>query len=98
MHDGIQKFAEELNGVHLRTIQFDDDGVKIVHVPWKLSEIPGGSLNGLKLCTHIWTIMSTVNAPSDNAFDGLVEAQRSVGVSSLEMVIPPAEIFKVLHS
>ena len=94
MHDGIQKFAKELNGVHLRTIQFDDDGVKIVHVPWKLSEIPGGSLNGLKLCTHIWTIMSTVNAPSNNAFDGLVEAQRSVGVSSLEMVILPAEIFK----
>ena len=98
MHDGIQKFSRELNGVHLRTVKFDDDGVDVVIVPWKLTEIPGGSLNALKLCTHVWNTMSTVKSPEKNAFESFIEAQRSLGVSELEIVNPPHGDISLLYS
>ena len=49
MHDGMQMFGMELNGVILRYAIPDLD---IVNIPWKLAEIPGGSMNAAKLITH----------------------------------------------
>ena len=44
MHDGIQKFAKELNGAYVRTLSSSTTST-ISLVPWSLTEIPMGSLN-----------------------------------------------------
>ena len=93
MHDGIQKFSRELNGVFIRTVQLDDDGVKIINIPWKLSEIPGGSLNATKLVTHLLKTIASVKIPTKNAFDSFIQAQKNAGISDLESEFPP-EFFK----
>ena len=92
MHDGIQKFSRELNGVFIRTVQLDDDGVKIINIPWKLSEIPGSSLNATKLVTHLLKTIASVKIPTKNAFDSFIQAQNA-GISDLEFEFPP-EFFK----
>ena len=50
MHDGIQKFSKELNGVFVRTLS---EHIEIVNVPWALKEIKGGPLNVEKLVDHV---------------------------------------------
>ena len=50
MHDRIQKFVKELNGVFIRTLT---ETSNIVNVPWAMKEIEGGSLNAEKLADHI---------------------------------------------
>ena len=67
MHDGIQKFRKELNGVFIRTLS---KTLSIVNVPWVLKEIEGGSLNAKKLVDHIIaTIICIHPLPShSNAF------------------------------
>ena len=57
MHDGIQKFGMELNGVILR---FATPELDVVNIPWKLTEIPGGSLNANKLINHLFNIIFSV--------------------------------------
>ena len=96
MHDGIQKFSREFNGVHLRTVQLNDQGVEIVSVPWSLSEISGGSLNATKLCIHLWEVMSGIDPPKRSALDSFIQAQKdcAIDVDSLELVLPPAGVFK----
>ena len=65
MHDGIQKFGMELNGVIVRTINNDID---VVNVPWTLKMIPGGSMNADKLVIHLLkTIASLENLGSQSA-------------------------------
>ena len=39
MHDGIQKFAKELNGAMIRTLNSKSDIINIINVPWSLTEI-----------------------------------------------------------
>ena len=103
MHDGIQKFSRELNGVFIRTVQLDD-GVKIINIPWKLSEIPGSSLSATKLVTHLLKTIASVKIPTKNAFDSFIQAQKNAfdsfiqaqknaGISDLEFEFPP-EFFK----
>ena len=53
IHDSIQMFSKELNAVFLRTVLMDN-GVKIVNIPWGLTEIDGGSLDSEKLVTHLF--------------------------------------------
>ena len=56
-NDGIQKFGMELNGVMVRAL---DENFDIVNVPWKLTEIPGGSMNHCKLVSQIVSIVNSV--------------------------------------
>ena len=67
MHDRIQTFGKELNGVFIRTLS---EMSNIINVPWALKEIEGGSLNAKKLVDHIIaTIISIHPLPSNsNAF------------------------------
>ncbi len=67
MHDGIQKFRMELNGVILRTIDTD---LEVLNIPWMLKEIPGGSLNADKLVIHVMNVIGSIRLrklPNDSA-------------------------------
>ena len=65
MHDGVQKFAKELNGVFIRTLS---ETSNIVNVPWALKEIEGGLLNAQKFIDHIIaTIISIHPLPSHSS-------------------------------
>ena len=57
-NDGIQKFSKELNGVMLRTL---DENLIITNIPWALTSIEGGSMNSIKLCSQIMSIISSIN-------------------------------------
>ena len=65
MHDGIQKFSIELNGVFIRTVLSNIDTVTVTNIPWSLTKIPGGSLNAVKLIEHIFQIIKSVHPLSD---------------------------------
>ena len=94
MHDGVQKFSHELNGVFLRTVCIDDDGLQIVNIPWGLTEIQGGSLNSKQLEKHLLKTIANAKPSSENAYSKFIEAQRNSGVSDeLQIQIPP-EYFK----
>lgn len=59
MHDGIQNFRMELNGVFICTLS-----TKFVetNILWMLKEVPGGSLCAEKLMNHLFnTIKSTMH-------------------------------------
>ena len=90
MHDGIQKFSHELNGVFLRTISLSDDGIKIVNVPFSLTEIPGGSLTHQKLIVHLFQIIGLIRPPSpENAEDTFIKTLRTSMDEELQIPIPP---------
>ena len=63
MHDGIQKFSKELNGVMVRTLTEEFD---ISTVPWRLVEIPGGSLDSEKLTVHIVNMIKSIQTKTTN--------------------------------
>ena len=81
MLDVIQKFNHELNGVFVRPVMFDENGVEIVNIPWSLTEIQGGFLNSNKLTEHLLGTMKDVKPPQANAFDQYIAAQRNAGIS-----------------
>ena len=60
MHDGIQKFAKELNGAYVRTLS-SSTTLTISLVPWSLTEILRGSLNAEKLVSHLIHLISTIS-------------------------------------
>ena len=57
MHDGIQKFGMELNGVIIRTLSID---MSVVNVPWMLKDIYRGSMNADKLVFHLISVIGSV--------------------------------------
>ena len=64
IHDGIQKFANELNGAYVRILSSSTTSA-ISLVPWSLTETPRGSLNAKKLVSHL---ISTIHPVKENAF------------------------------
>ena len=67
MHDGIQKFAKELNGAYVRTLSSSTTST-ISLVPWSLTEIPRGSVNAKKLVSHLIHLISTIHPVKENAY------------------------------
>ena len=57
MHDEIQKFAKEVNGTFIRTL---NEANKITLLPWGLTAIQGGLLNANKLVQHLIQTISEV--------------------------------------
>ena len=55
-NDGIQKYTREFNGVFIRTV--DSSNFTIKNLPWALNEIPGGSMDSIKLVT---TLLKTIH-------------------------------------
>ena len=58
-NDGIQKFSKELNGVMMRAL---DDEWNIVNIPWALSNIPGGSMDNVKLASQLVSVMGSIQS------------------------------------
>ena len=67
IHDGIQKFAKELNGVYVRALSSSTKST-ISLVPWSLTEIPRVSLNSRKLVSHLIHLISTICPVKENAY------------------------------
>ena len=67
LHDGIQKFAKELNGAYVRTLPSSTTST-ISLIPWSLTEIPRGSLNAKKLVSHLLHLISTIRPVKENAY------------------------------
>ena len=65
MHNGIQKFSMELNGVFISTVVSNTDTVTVTNIPWSLTKIPGGSLNMVRLIEQIFQIIKSVHPLSD---------------------------------
>lgn len=94
MHDGIQKFKMELNGVIIRYATSDLD---VVNIPWKLKEIPGGSMNADKLVTHLFNIIHSIQKvrhPDIETADQEVSRYLLNELDASEFPQPP-EYFKV---
>ena len=93
MHDGIQKFAKELNGAYLRTLSSSTTST-ISLVPWSLTEILRGSLNAKKLVSHLIHLISTIRPVKENAY-GFVLNHMSNQVAENSVISPsPPQYFK----
>ena len=95
MHDGIQKFSKELNGTHVRTISPTNE---IVLMPWRLTEIVGGSLNAEKLQIHLISIISSIKPVKENAFTQVPKMLESLGKTNESITVPggiPPAVFKI---
>ena len=55
MHDGIQEFCKEYNGVFIRTVYSDLDVVNL-----HLTSIPGGSMDSTKLVKQLFSVIADV--------------------------------------
>ena len=95
MHDGIQKFGRELNGVFTRTLSLD---MEVLNVPWSLSEIEGGSLNSEKLVTHVFEVIKSVK-PIINSADKDVSRILLQTIEPTDFPKPPKyfEVCTLLH-
>lgn len=88
MHDGIQKFAKELNGTYVRTISSTN---QIATMPWGLTDIEGGSLNAEKLVTHLIKTIAQIKPLKNNAFEIAPKKVASLAgiVDDLNIPSPP---------
>ena len=95
MHDGIQKFAKELNGTHVRTVSPTNE---IVLMPWRLTEIAGGSLNAEKLQIHLINIIASIKPVKDSAFSKVPKLLESLAKTNQDITVPegiPPQVFKI---
>ena len=93
MHDGIQKFAKELNGTYVRTLSSSTTST-ISLVPWSLTEIPKGSLNAKKLVSHLIQLISTICPVKENAYVSVLN-HMSNHVAEHRVISPsPPQYFK----
>ena len=86
MHDGIQKFSMELNGVFIRALFSKTEDISVVNIPWSLTKIPGGSLNTEKLINHLFKTIKSVYPLSENEkastnFYQLLADERGVSIT-----------------
>ena len=86
MHDGIQKFDMELNGVMIRTLP---SNMKVTVVPWMLKEIPSGSLNAEKLVTHLIDVIKSVKPLGNKAADVKISRLLLEDTDGLNFPKPP---------
>ena len=90
IHDGIQKFSRELNGV---MTQHTTPAMDPLTLLWSLTEIQGGSLNASKLCGHIFNKMKSIHSVQDAAAATIV---KSLSQYHNSLNVPrPASYFKV---
>ena len=96
MHDGIQKFSRELNGVMVRTLSEEMD---VITVPWKLTEIEGGSLNSDKLVDHLIRMIGSIHPLQCQSADQEVSRLLLVNHEADSFPKPPLffHICKLLH-
>ena len=93
MHDGIQKFNRELNGVVVRYVTDDLD---VINLPWMLEEIPGGSLNSDKLISHLFHVMSSIQQAQSPSIETADKEITRILLTSMELndFPKPPEYFK----
>ena len=92
MHDRIQKFAKELNGTFIRTL---NQANKITLMPWGLTAIRGGSLNADKQVQHLTQTISKVKPPKISAYsEAPKKLQRLTMIDDLSLPNPP-HFFKI---
>ena len=87
MHDGIQNFGKELNGVFSITLS---ETSNIVNKTWALKEIERGSLNAEKLVDHIIATVISIHPlpPHSNAFHEILSLV-APGTESFSPEKPP---------
>ena len=95
IHDGIQKFSRELNGV---MTWHTTSAMDLLTLPWSLTEIQGGSLNASKLCDHIFNTMKSTHSVQDAADTAIVKSLSQYH-DSLNFLRPPSyfKVCQVLH-
>ena len=95
IHDGIQNFSSEHNGV---MTQHTTPAMDPLTLPWSLTEIQGGSLNASKLCDHIFNAMKSTHSVQDAA-DAAIVKSLSQYHDSLNFLRPPSyfKVCQVLH-
>ena len=96
MHDGIQKFSKELNGVMVRNLT---EAFDISTVPWRLVEIPGGSLDSEKLMVHLINMIKSIHSLGENSSDKEVSRLLLRELEPDQFPRPPQffEVCKLLH-
>ena len=100
MHDGIQKFGMELNGVFVRVASYSSDvneSVEVLNVPWGLKKIEGGSLNAEKLVFHLINIMNIIRPIKNSAFQevrGQLDLITKENKDFIAPDSPPPDFFK----
>ena len=93
MHDGIPKFATELNGAYVKTLSSSTTST-ISFVPWSLTEIPRGSLNTKKSVSHLIHLISTICPVKENAYVSVLN-HMSNQVAENSVISPsPPQYFK----
>ena len=83
MHDGIQKFGMELNGVIVRTINNDID---VVNVPWSLKMIEDGSM---KLVVHMLKTIASLENLGNRSADKVISHMLLQKNDALSFPSPP---------
>ena len=99
MHDGIQKFAKELNGVYVRTLSSSTTST-ISLVPGSLTDIPRGSLNPKKFVSHLTHLISTIWPVKKNAHVSVLNhMSNQVAENSVISPCPPQyfKCYKLIH-
>ena len=82
----------ELNSVMIRTLT---DDLKIRNIPWALTEIDGGSMDGNELCSQVVKIISNVNKSTFRTHNAAQCFLRDCSKKFLEEIPPsPPSIFK----
>ena len=90
MHDGIQKFCKELNGVFVRSLSSSS---LPVNISWSLTEIEGGSLNENKLVRHIICTIIEIKPSKKNAYNEVPKMLQSLAANNPELnVLIPSNL------
>ena len=93
MHDGIQKFAKELNGVYVRTLSSSTTST-ISLVPGSLTDIPRGSLNAKKFVSHLTHLISTICPVKKNAHVSVLNHMSNQVAENSVISLSPPQYFK----
>ena len=93
MHDGIPKFATELNGAYVRTLSSSTTST-ISFVPWSLTEIPRGSLNTKKSVSHLIHLISTICPVKENAYVSVLNHMSNQVAENSVISLSPPQYFK----
>ena len=93
MHDGIQKFLKEFNGVFIRTLDSEFD---IVNLPWALTNIPGGSMDHSKLVHQLISVITSIKKFRNPTFLNAESEFRAEFLKKNPDEIPPSSLPVIL--
>ena len=97
MHDDIQKFSKELNGVFLRTIDdySEESSYNITNISWAITEIEGGSLNAEKLISHVLKVIAAVHPVQKKASHEFIEQAIRDNIAASHIDLPRTPVIHI---